>query len=354
MSGFTAELGGRDPAWLAGQGPDADVAVFTRARLARNLAGVSFPHHAADGALGALLNDLRERAHGMPSFATGTALDFGALSTVQREALHEKMLAPQTLLGEPRQRGLVLSPDLGAAALLNVEDHVRLAAFQAGFDPLSVLARVMTLDNELEREVEPAFDAEWGYLTASPTNLGTGLQLSAVLHLPGLVLVGEIERVLNALRQLQFAVCGLYGQGNAVRGGLFRISNLVSLGRDEAEIAEDFRVHVGKIITYERSARDQLYGRDHLGLEDLVQRSRAVLANARLITAQEAFDCLSNVRLGEALGLLPVSRPGRLNLLTVHQQSAHLQLGAGRALSVREKGAARAALLREYFAAAQA
>ncbi len=172
-----------------------------------------------------------------------------------------------------------------------------------------------------------------------------------MLHLPGLVLVGEIEKVLNALRQLQFSVRGLFGEGSAVRGALFQISNLITLGRDEAEIADDFRAHVGKIITYERSARDQLYGRDHLGIEDMVHRSWAILANSRVITAQEAFDCLSNVRLGVGLGLLPAVDPGRLNQLTVEHQTAHLEIEAGRSLSGRDKGACRAALMREFFAA---
>jgi protein arginine kinase len=350
MSDFFTDFAARDPAWLDGNGPHSDIAISTRARLARNLATVPFPHHATDLELGTTLSDLSRRVGRLSVFADGWNLGFAGLAVGQRRALQEKLLATSELVGRPEQRGIVLSRDLSQVALINDEDHLRLLAFKAGFAPREALATVEALDDALESEMEAAFSPEWGYLTACPTDVGTGLRLSALLHLPGLALVGEIEKVLNALRQLQFAVRGPFGEGSAVRGALFQISNLITLGRDEQEITADFQAHVGKIITYERSARDQLYGRDALGLEDMVHRSRATLAGARIITAQEAFDCLSNVRLGLTLGILPAIAPGRLNQLMVHQQTAHLELVAGRPLAGRDKGAARAALLREFFA----
>lgn len=351
MSDFFADFGARDPAWLNDAGPASEIVLSTRARLARNLPQFPFPHHASPVVLQTILDDLRRRCGRLSALDGGWDVGFDSLEAVQRRALQEKLLASFRLVARPENRGLVLARDLDLAVMINEEDHLRLHAFRAGFDPSAALAAVMALDDELEREVEVAFSPEWGYLTSSPTNLGTGLRLSALLHLPGLVLVGEIEKVLNALRQLQFSVRGLFGEGRAVRGALFQVSNLITLGRDEGEIAADFGIHVGKIISYERSARDQLYGRDHLVIEDMVHRSLAVLRGARVMTAQEAFDCLSNVRLGVGLGLLPALVPGRLNQLTVHHQTAHLELAAGRSLSSRDKGAARAALLREFFAA---
>lgn len=351
MSDFFSTCGTGDPDWFNGVGPGSDIALCTRARLARNLPTVPFPHHASDVELATTLADLSRRLGRLPAFTGGWDVGFESLAAVQRRALQEKLLASPRLVSRPEHRGLIISTDLSRCALVNEEDHLRLHAFRAGFQPAGALADVMALDAELESEFEAAFSPEWGYLTASPTNVGTGLRLSAFLHLPGLVLVGEIEKVLNALRQLQFSVRGLFGEGSSVRGALFQISNLITLGRDEDEIADDFRIHVGKILTYERSARDQLYGRDALGIEDMVHRSWAILASARVITAQEAFDCLSNIRLGVGLGLLPAADPGRLNHLTVHQQTAHLELAAGRSLAGRDKGAARAAMLREFFAA---
>jgi protein arginine kinase len=252
---------------------------------------------------------------------------------------------------DPQHRGLVLSRDLALSGMINEKDHIRLIAFRAGFEPARTLSDVLQVDEFLDSAIEPAFAEDLGYLTASPVDVGTGLDLSALIHLPGLVLAGEIDKVLNALRQLQFSVRGLSGGGGTVRGALFRISNLITLGRDEMEIADDFRIHVGKILTYERAARDQLYARDTLGIEDMAHRSLAAVRQARLITAQETYDHLSSIRLGTGLGLLEPVDPGLLNRVLVQLQTAHLELAAGRKLAGREKTAARAAMLREVFAA---
>ncbi len=152
------------------------------------------------------------------------------------------------------------------------------------------------------------------------------------------------------MRQLQFFVRGLFGDGQTVRGALFRISNLITLGRDEDEIADDFRRHVGRVLKYERLAREQFQDRDPLGLEDMAWRSLASVGSARLITAQEAFDRLSSIRLGVGLGILPHVPPGVLNRALVAQQTGHLELSAGSRLEGRERSAARAAFLRELFA----
>jgi len=161
----------------------------------------------------------------------------------------------------------------------------------------------------------------------------------------------EIDKVLNAMRQLEFGVRGLAGEGRTVRGALFRIGNLTTLGRDESEIAEDFAVHVGKVILYERAARELLVGRDRRALEDLAWRGLATLGTARLMTTQETWDCLSHARLGAGLDLIPGRDWSVYNRLLVRHQGAHLELAAGRALDSRGKAAARADLLREHFAA---
>ena len=341
----------REPGWLDARGPASDIVVFTRVRLARNLKTFPFPHYASAVELGTVFGDLTRRLLRFPEFSGGWLLDMDQLDPNMRGVLQEMSLASSALVKEPRHRGLVLSPQLDRAAMINEKDHIRLMSFRAGFDPAAALADALQIDARLENEVEPAFAEDLGYLTASPVDVGTGLHVSALIHLPGLVLADEINKVLNALRQLQFSVRGLSGDGGTVRGALFRIANLVTLGRDEQEIAEDFRVHVGKIVIYERSARDQLYARDSLGVEDMVHRSLATIRRSRLITAQETFDHLSNIRLGVGLGVLEPLGPDLLNRVLVQHQTAHLELAAGRPLASREKSAARAALLREVFAA---
>jgi len=333
MTDSFAEFMATPVSWLDDAGIDSDIALFTRARLARNLAAFSFPHHASEVELVTLKDDLKRRVGRLPAFVGRWGFDVEALTETERKVMQEKMLASSRLIGQPVGRAVVVAKDLKLTVLINEADHLQLHSYEAGFQPQLCLQHVMSLDEEMEQEVEAAFSPDWGYLTSSPTQVGTGLRLSTLLHLPGLVMVGEIDKVLNALRQLQFSVRGIFGSAGTVRGDLFQVSNLVTLGRDEAEIAEDFRIHVGKIIRYERLARNQLAGRDHLTLEDSVHRSLALLSNARMMTAQEAFDCLSQVRLGVGMGLLPVMTPGVLNQITVHQQTGHLEFSAGQSLA---------------------
>lgn len=351
MIPFFENFPDRVPGWLDGGGPASDIVVSTRVRLARNLKTFPFPHHASDVELGTIFGDLTRRLTRFPEFSGGWMLDMDQLDPTMRKVLQEMSLVSPALVRKPQHRGLFLSPHMDRAMMINEVDHMRLVSFRAGFDPSGSLADALRLDSRLEKEVEPAFAEDLGYLTASPADVGTGLHVSSLLHLPGLVLAGEIDKVLNALRQLQFSVRGLLGEGSTVRGALFRVANLVTLGRDEQEIAEDFQVHVGKIIIYERSARDQLYARDPLGIEDMAHRSLATVRQSRLITAQETFDHLSNIRLGVGLGVLEPLQPGLLNRVLVQQQTAHLELAAGRPLASRGKSASRAALLREVFAA---
>ena len=349
MNPFFEVFRHRVPEWLNALGPASDIVVSTRVRLARNLMAFPFPHHASPVELSTISGDLTRRLPGFPEFSDGWLFDMDQLQPVQRKVLVEMGLASRALARTTEHRHLVLSPRMNQLVIVNEKDHLRLVSFRAGLDPAGTLADALRIDERLEKEVPPAFAEDLGYLTASPGDVGTGLHVSALLHLPGLVLAGEIDKVLNALRQLQFSVRGMMGQGTMVRGALFRIANLVTLGRDEEEISEDFLTHVGKIIIYERSAREQLYARDHLALEDLAHRSLATVGSARLMSAQETFDHLSNIRLGVGQGVLDPVHPGILNRILVQQQPGHLEVAAGRPLTHPEKSASRAALLREVF-----
>lgn len=351
MSAMLQAIAARDAAWLDGTGPEADIVLATRARLARNLTDFPFPHRAPDAALATIAIDLGRRLGAAPGMADGFNVDLGACEPRSRQVLREKLLAGDDLLAAPEHRALVAGPDLSLVALVNGEDHLRLCAWRSGLAPLEALAAALELDEALSGAYEPAFSQEQGFLTASPGNVGTGLRLSAVLHLPGLVMADEIDKVLNALRQLEFGVRGLAGEGRTVRGALFRIGNLTTLGRDEAEIAADFALHVGKVIGHERAARELLAARDRVGLEDLACRGCAALAHARLMSTQETWDCLSHARLGRGLGLVAAPDWGVFNRLLVRHQGAHLELAAGRRLDGRERSAARSDLLRAHFAA---
>lgn len=350
MNPFFANLADRRPAWLDGSGPEADIAVSTRARLTRNLRAFPFPGRASAVELRTVWGEVTRKAQDGSFFGEGFVLPAEALDAAQQRCLQEMNLAGPSLPSQPVGRGLVLAPDLGRCLAVNDEDHLKVAAFASGFAPAAALQAALEVDRWLEGEVDFAFDPELGYLASCPTDVGTALRMSALLHLPGLVLAGEIEKLLNALRQLQFAAQGVFGRGSTVRGSLFQVSNLVTLGRSEQEVAEDFALHVGKIIHYERLARRQLQQRDELSLQDMAARSLALLRTARLMSSQEAFDLLSGLRLGCSLGLAPGPSMGRLNLALGRHQSGHLDSAAGRSLSGRQKLAARAAFLRDWFA----
>lgn len=337
------------PGWLDGRGPAADVVVSTRVRLARNLAAVRFPHRDGHTQLNRQRRLLSEQLLRCPSFNDAWTLDLAVLEPLQRRALLEMHLASPDLLREPEGRGLVVARDRSRAVMLNEEDHLRVQAFRSGFDPLATCEAALICDAELENELDFAYSDEFGYLTACPTNVGTGCRLSVLIHLPGLVLGGEIEKVLNSLRQLQFAVRGLYGEGSAVEGALFQISNLSTLGRSEQDLAAEFARHVAKVIQYERMALERLYQRDPVAVGDLAHRALALLQHARQMSSQEAFDRLSQVRLGVVLDILPPIAMQRLNLALVQHQAAHLQLMADQAAAPAVRGRLRADFLRDLF-----
>ncbi len=344
-----AGLADRDAVWLDGSGPYAPLVVSTRVRLARNLQGRRFTHHAAEADLAAIRQEVAMVVLARPCFRGGGEVRLSDCPTHERRYLLERHLASPDLLRDVRQRSLLLSPGLERVAMINEEDHLRLQVFRAGFDPVTTCADALALDGELEQALDFACSEELGYLTACPTNVGTAFRISVLIHLPALVLSNEIEKILNSLRQLQFTVRGLFGEGSAVRGALFQISNMGTLGRSEEGITNDFTRHVSKVIQYETLARNNLLERDGDGVRDMAGRALGVLRAAHLMTSQEAFDRLSHVRMGVSLGLLPPLPMGLLNRALVEMQPAHVQVAAGSAIKGRERAAARAAYLRRLF-----
>lgn len=342
----------RPLSWLDGIGPRAEIVLTSRVRLARNLRGRRFSGHAGVEELTAIRREVARRVMERPSFLGGWELDIERLSGLERAFLQERHLASPDLLRRPRQRALLVSAQLDRVVMVNEEDHLRVQLFRSGFDPVGACHGGLALDAELEEGLDFAYSEDLGYLTSCPTNVGTGFRLSVLIHLPGLVLGGEIEKILNGLRQLQFTVRGLYGEGSAVRGSLFQISNLGTLGRSEEAITDDFTQHVGKIVQYESLARQRLLERDRPGIEDMAHRSLAVLRASRLMASQEAFDRLSHVRMGVSLGLLEGIPVELLNRALVEMQAAHLQVRAGTTLEGRDRAVARADHLRRLLGAA--
>ena len=346
---FFAKKGAVLPAWALGSGRSSEIVLGTRARLRRNIAGENFPGHSSPRERRRLAADMVLLAGSRAEYAEGWSLMLSAATESELRCLREKhLLGHGAAVDEGRV--LMIAPDLASTLQINQEDHLRLLAWRAGLAADEAVTAVLELDADLETDVTPAYSEDLGYLTARPSQVGTGLTLSALLHLPGLVYSGEIEKVLNALRQLQFGVSGLYGAGGTVRGALFTVANLITLGREEQEIADDFRVNMEKIVTYEMMAREQLFERDASNLEDMAWRSLAVLRNARLISSQETWDRLSNVRLGVDRGVLPHLPADLLNRAMICSRTGHLELAAGEVLEGTRRTEVRAAFLRDLFA----
>jgi len=293
--------------------------------------------------------EISRKVGDIPQFAAGWDLRFDNLTKIQCTGLQEMLLIRKGMLGHPAHRCVFLDKELSCSLLVNHDDHLTLQVFRAGSMPLEALATVLDMESKLSPALKLAFDDEFGYLASRPSQVGTGLQMTALIHLPGLILAGEIDKVLNAFRHLQFSVHGMFGDESPVRGAIFQISNQTTLGVSEAEISEEFLHRIEKIVGYERMARNQLVTNDRLGLEDLVQRSYAILSNCRLLTGQEALDRLSDVRLGLALGLLDGMDFPQLNKALLGHQSCHRELAAGQPLSGKEKSSARADWIREVF-----
>jgi protein arginine kinase len=349
MTDFFAQCHDGGPAWIAGGGNHDDMVLMTRASVVRNLRSFPFPNHASEVELGTILGEVSRKINELPQMASGWDLRLDDLTKTQCTGLQEMLLIRRGMVQQPSHRSVFLDQHLTCSLLINHDDHLTMQAFQPGLAPLESLEAVLELESNLAPSLNLAFDDEFGYLASRPSMVGTGLQLTALIHLPGLILAGEIDKVLNAFRQLQFSVHGMFGGESPVRGAIFQISNQTTLGVNESEIADEFLHRIEKVLSYERMARSQLKENDRIGLEDLVQRSHAILTNCRLLTGQEALDRLSDVRLGLSLGLLDKLELPILNKALLGHQSCHRELAAGQQLSGKEKSAARADWIRQVF-----
>ncbi len=352
MTERDASWAARTLPWQVRSGPENDVVLLTEAALGRGLWSFPFPGRASEVERRTLLGEILRRLDGAPDLAAWLRVGLEECDLPVRRCLQEKGLVSFDTAHRPVGAGLLVDDGLERAVVIGEEDHLRIKAWRAGFDAGAALTAALDLESVLDQRLEFAFSEEFGYLTAHPTRVGTGLRFTSLAHLPGLVMAGEIGRIVNALRQLQFAVRGLDGRNQSVRGCLFLISSQVTLGRSEEETAEDFALHVGKIILHERNARRQLYQADPVGLQDVAHRALAIGRGARLMTLQEGFDRLSDLRLGRGLGILPDLPWESLNRLLVFQQGGHLELESGKTLQGKELMERRATLFRRELSAA--
>jgi protein arginine kinase len=336
--------------WMKGEGPDSDIVISSRIRLARNLNRVPFPligteedlDKVTDQVEQVIQNDDAQRALGGL-----TLIRMNQLKPLERRVLVEKHLISPNLADEARMGAVILSENESISIMINEEDHLRIQCLFPGFQLDEAWNQANSIDDWFEMNLDFAFDERYGFLTSCPTNVGTGIRASVMMHLPALVMTQQMQRMLPAINQLGLVVRGIYGEGSEALGNIFQISNQITLGRSESEIIEDLMNVTKQLISQERQARTTILDTTRTRLEDKIYRSYGILSQARVIESKEATQRLSDVRLGIDLGLIKGTSATILNELIVLTQPGFLQQYAGEMLSPEQRDERRAALIRE-------
>ncbi|MDR2391623.1 MAG: protein arginine kinase [Planctomycetota bacterium] len=323
------------------------IVISTRVRLARNLAGRKFPTHPDGSDRLEILSDIKRVVGTLPGGDAFAWRNIDEESPLECRLLVERHLISRELAEGSGPRAVALNPERSLGMMINEEDHLRLQCLMPGLALHEAYARTDRLDNQLSERLEFAFDPFYGYLTSCPTNVGTGLRVSAMLHLPALAMTRHIEKVYRAIIEMRMAVRGFYGEGTEAYGELYQISNQATCGKNEADIIDDMDAAIAAIVRYEERARARLAASERRQLEDRIWRSWGALRHARLMNTEEAMRHLSSLRMGLAMGLFTDIRPSELDRLFLYSQPAHLQRLEGRELEPGDRDAARAALFRK-------
>jgi protein arginine kinase len=337
--------------WMREEGPHGDIVVSTRIRIARNLADTPFPLLISEGQAEEIRQRVRAAVETPQFFQIGGGrFEFVNLRDVMpldQRALEEKYLISPSLVEHAGRGAVAMRDDEAVSIMVNEEDHLRIQVLMPGFQLGTAWELATRIDDLLEDQLNYAFDERYGYLTACPTNVGTGIRASVMLHLPALVVTQQIGRVLSALGQVGLVVRGVHGEGTDAVGNLFQISNQITLGQSEEEIIQSLHTVVGKIIEHEQSAREFILRENREVVEDKIARSFGILAYARRLDARETMQRLSDVRLGIDLGLIQGVSQNILKELMVMTQPAFLQKISGTDLAPGERDWRRAELVRE-------
>ncbi len=336
--------------WLRGAGPQSDIVISSRIRLARNLAGFPFVGHANRRQRYETLEHCRTHITNRRIADNIFWVQLGDATAMDRQLLVERHLISRQHGSSKNQvpRGVAVGGDETFAIMVNEEDHLRIQVLRSGMQLTEAFDQISRIDDVLEEKIEFAYSRRFGYLTACPTNIGTGIRVSVMLHLPALKLTGEIDKVKRAARDMHLAVRGLFGEGSEAQGDLYQVSNQTTLGKSEQEILADFEhTVVPQIIAYEQQARQALMRQREDQLDDKIWRAWAVLTHARVIGTEEVMQLLSHVRMGVNLGRLDTVDIRTINELFLLTQPAHLQRIVGEEMDPATRRVARARLIRQ-------
>jgi len=333
--------------WLKGEGPHHQIVISSRVRFARNLRDRAFPGWAKKAERVAILDLIKPRVEELPDMQDSFSEVLQDLSALEKQVLVERHLISREHAAKGAGSAIVMNRRQTLSVMINEEDHLRMQAIRSGLQLKQAFKLVDKIDSALEGKLQFAYDQRLGYLTACPTNVGTGLRASAMLHLPGLVLSDLINQVIQAVSKIGLAVRGLYGEGTEAMGNLFQISNQHTLGEKEDEIINRLSKVIETIIEKEHDARQVLIQRKWNTLSDQIGRAYGVLTFAHAMTSKEALNLLSVIKLGVDLGAFPEDRRLPIDELFIDTQPAHLQKSSQQKLTAEERDHLRAQIIRD-------
>ncbi|MBI4657214.1 MAG: protein arginine kinase [Elusimicrobia bacterium] len=334
--------------WANGQGDWPDIVFSTRGRFARNVYGFSFPPRASKEKLKELAETAMNAVKKSRLFIKAHCIHMDELDGIEKAFLVERHHISHNLASQVSGAAVVVSSDETMSIMINEEDHLRIQSISSGLSIKRVYENIETMDSQLGRILPYAYSRQFGFLTACPTNAGTGFRISCLVHLPALARTGQMAKVLENLSTLGITARGIYGEGTYVLGDFYQISNATCLGRSEQEFAENLNRVVNNLIRHEIHARENLIkGGAKAKTEDGIFRSLGILKNARMLSYEEFMQHISLVRMGAAMGLDMAIDISSINQLTILMQPAHLQTLAGRKLDQFERDVERAGYLRK-------
>jgi len=331
--------------------PPEPIVLSTRIRLARNIVPFPFPGWASPAQRAEALRICTDALRTLDAFKGGTCLEMEQLSALEKQILVERHLISRELCEAETGAGAVISRDQKFAVMINEEDHLRIQAVRTGFNLDKTWQEINALDSAIEGVLDYAFSRQFGYLTACPTNLGTGLRASAMLHLPGLVFQEHMEKVVRMVNQIGMAVRGLFGEGSEATGSIFQISNQQTLGENEAAILKRLNNVLLAIMEQERNSRQVILEQHADKLFDRIGRAYGILRNAHVLSSEEAMNLLSLMRLAVDLGMLPENFRSQVDRLFIESQPGHVQFTAKAEIDPVGRDRLRARKMREEFAA---
>ena len=333
--------------WYLQNGKDSDVVISSRVRLSRNIEGIPYVQKCKEEELKAIYNKIKEI---VPSIGYGLKfISMKDLDDLNKESLVEKhLISPEFAKSKNPYCALVINDEENICIAINEEDHIKLQVFSSGLELENLMNLAIEIDQKLEELVPYSFSKKYGYLTACPTNVGTGLKISVLAHLPALSITGNIRKVLNAVNNFGMSIRGLYGEGSKVEGDFYQISNNQTIGITEKEITKNLKVISQKIIEQERMARKYLTKKG-IELEDKLYRDFGILSNARKLSEEEVTELLSSVKLGTDLGIIKELDDTKVSKLILQTKSANLQIAVGKKLSIYEQYVERAELIRKII-----